>query len=444
MITSFTRILLLGSLPWMAPFVAHGAQLTIEKDGRSCTIPIADNQPPVVDPANQRVVIHVAPNANCPILSGESNRFTLTVNRSGQGAGRILSTPAGIDCRDSCSATFPANQTVILSAIPDSGSAFFSWMGDCTGPNTCALTMNAPRQVIAVFSSSNPSPSLTLSVNKIGTGSGTIRSTPNGIDCGTTCTAQFPQGTSITLSPTPDSGSTFTGWTGASCTGTGPCTLTINTNTNITATFSQAQASPPSNPCEGVEPPPGVRNRMLRTTVYINFRPPRFTVDATSFEHIFMRLISFDQGVPQPWPGQTTPRAVRIAKDSHIAAKFTVPANTNVYLWRLSFESQGDPDGSSVMQYLPVATISECPGNFNRTGPKKVHQNCYWPAAGGSMVMDIVDNAAQYSGRDCPIERGKTYYLNIAHLMPPDFQEPACDSPVQCSIAIQTYGYWRD
>lgn len=157
-----------------------------------------------------------------------------------------------------------------------------------------------------------------------------------------------------------------------------------------------------------------------------------------------MRLISFDQGVPQPWPGQTTPRAVRIAKDSHIAAKFTVPADTNVYMWRLSFESQGDPEGSSVPQFLPVATISECPGNFNRTGPKRVHPNCYRAAAPGSMAMEIVDNAAQYSGRECPIERGKTYYLNIAHLEPPDFQEPACYAPEQCSIAIQSYNYTRE
>lgn len=41
-----------------------------------------------------------------------------------------------------------------------------------------------------------------------------MTSSPAGIDCGVTCTANFPPGTVVSLAATPDPGSTFAGWTG--------------------------------------------------------------------------------------------------------------------------------------------------------------------------------------------------------------------------------------
>ncbi|KJU82540.1 protein containing DUF1566, partial [Candidatus Magnetobacterium bavaricum] len=58
-----------------------------------------------------------------------------------------------------------------------------------------------------------------LVISKAGTGSGTVTSSPAGINCGATCSFLFPQSTSVTLTPTADSGSTFTGWSG-DCSGT--------------------------------------------------------------------------------------------------------------------------------------------------------------------------------------------------------------------------------
>ena len=57
-----------------------------------------------------------------------------------------------------------------------------------------------------------------------------------------TCSATFPAGTSVTLTATPNSGYTFSGWTGA-CSGTGACTVTMNSNQNVGASFSQAAPS---------------------------------------------------------------------------------------------------------------------------------------------------------------------------------------------------------
>ena len=59
----------------------------------------------------------------------------------------------------------------------------------------------------------------TLSVNKAGTGTGVVTSSPAGINCGSDCSESYNSGTSITLTATPDASSTFTGWSGA-CTGT--------------------------------------------------------------------------------------------------------------------------------------------------------------------------------------------------------------------------------
>jgi hypothetical protein len=77
----------------------------------------------------------------------------------------------------------------------------------------------------------------TLIVSKSGTGTGTVTSSPAGINCGSTCSALYKQGTQITLRAKADPGSTFTGWSGG-CTGTTPsCKLTMTSNEAVTAAF---------------------------------------------------------------------------------------------------------------------------------------------------------------------------------------------------------------
>lgn len=75
-----------------------------------------------------------------------------------------------------------------------------------------------------------------LNISKSGTGTGSVVSNPAGIDCGATCSANFSSGTSVTLTATPATGSSFAGWSGA-CTGTNTCVVTMSTATNVTANF---------------------------------------------------------------------------------------------------------------------------------------------------------------------------------------------------------------
>jgi Divergent InlB B-repeat domain/Prenyltransferase and squalene oxidase repeat len=164
---------------------------------------------------------------------------TLTVTKAGSGSGTVTSSPAGIDCGATCSAKFPRGTALTLTATPDAGSTFTGWGGDCTGTGPCVVTMDQDQAVTATFDVGPP----TLTVTKAGSGSGTVTSSPAGIDCGATCAASFSNGTIVTLTATPDAGSTFTGW-GGDCTGTGPCVVTMDQDRAVTATFDIAPATP--------------------------------------------------------------------------------------------------------------------------------------------------------------------------------------------------------
>jgi len=80
----------------------------------------------------------------------------------------------------------------------------------------------------------------TLTVQKDGTGTGTVSGT--GLVCGAAgCQGSYPAGIQVVLTASPAAGSTFTGWSG--CLGTGACTVTMDAAKTVTATF--ASSSPP-------------------------------------------------------------------------------------------------------------------------------------------------------------------------------------------------------
>jgi len=79
-------------------------------------------------------------------------------------------------------------------------------------------------------------------------GSGTVRSSPPGIDCGGACSARFDQGARVSLSAAPADDSTFAGWSGA-CSGAGDCTVTMTSDLAVAATFTK---KPPPDECAGI------------------------------------------------------------------------------------------------------------------------------------------------------------------------------------------------
>ncbi|HEU5133597.1 MAG TPA: GDSL-type esterase/lipase family protein [Steroidobacteraceae bacterium] len=163
-----------------------------------------------------------------------ANTFALSVTRAGAGTGAVTSNPAGISCGSTCSASYANNTSVTLTALPASNSTFGGWSGACTGTGTCTVSMTQARSVTATF---NAASLISLSVVKAGTGSGTVTSSPSGINCGAACVAGFGGNAVVTLTASPASGSVFAGWSG-SCTGVGSCVLTMNQARSVTATFN--------------------------------------------------------------------------------------------------------------------------------------------------------------------------------------------------------------
>ncbi|MFT3838619.1 MAG: hypothetical protein QM723_16695 [Myxococcaceae bacterium] len=74
-----------------------------------------------------------------------------------------------------------------------------------------------------------------VTVTTSGDGTGTVTSSPTGINCPGTCTAAFAPNTTVTLTATATGTSTFTKW--STCAGTGTCDITVIGDTMEDAAF---------------------------------------------------------------------------------------------------------------------------------------------------------------------------------------------------------------
>src|SRR5262249_52006265 len=75
----------------------------------------------------------------------------------------------------------------------------------------------------------------TLTVSRLGKGSGTVRSVPSRIDCGSSCSGLFLAGSHVTLTASASAGSVFRGWSGGGCLGSGQCQVTMSAPQTVTA-----------------------------------------------------------------------------------------------------------------------------------------------------------------------------------------------------------------
>src|SRR5678816_905423 len=76
--------------------------------------------------------------------------YLLSVTK--QGPGTVTSSPGGINCGATCSATYGAGTVVRLTATPNNGARFYGWSDSvCGGALTCTLTVNGATSVLATF-----------------------------------------------------------------------------------------------------------------------------------------------------------------------------------------------------------------------------------------------------------------------------------------------------
>jgi hypothetical protein len=121
------------------------------------------------------------------------------------------------------------------------------WWGSASGPYHPSLNAGGTGNAVSEGVGFNPfrtslcppiDTPYKLTVSKTGTGSGTVTSSPVGINCGPDCMQDYAPGTMVTLIASEADNAVFAGWSGACTNSSGPCVVTMNANKSVTATFT--------------------------------------------------------------------------------------------------------------------------------------------------------------------------------------------------------------
>ncbi len=115
---------------------------------------------------------------------------------------------------------------------------FYNGLGLVANPTrgTYAVVGDSFSDIFFTEVSATAGTPLTVAIG--GTGTGSVTSSPAGINCPGACATSQPPGTTVDLTATPGAYSNFTGWSGA-CSGTGACSVTLDTPKSVTATFTK-------------------------------------------------------------------------------------------------------------------------------------------------------------------------------------------------------------
>jgi hypothetical protein len=172
---------------------------------------------------------------------------TLSVTTAGTGTGEVKCKFNG-GSAGACTSPQPNGTTVEIIATANGGSTFAGFSGGTGSASSCStspcsFTITANSSVTATFNLTPVAEEFALTVVKAGSGSGSVTCD------GGACAAKYAKGTKVALAASAASGSTFSGWSGGGCSGTGGCTVTIEADTTVTATFTADSTPPP--PTEG-------------------------------------------------------------------------------------------------------------------------------------------------------------------------------------------------
>jgi Pro-kumamolisin, activation domain/PASTA domain/IPT/TIG domain/Divergent InlB B-repeat domain len=96
-----------------------------------------------------------APAATGSFTYTQAPKQTVAVRKSGNGAGTITSSPAGIRCGKVCSHKFVFGTSVTLKAKPAKGSSFVGWSGGCKGRGSCKVRASETLGLTAKFTLKN-------------------------------------------------------------------------------------------------------------------------------------------------------------------------------------------------------------------------------------------------------------------------------------------------
>lgn len=176
--------------------------------------------------------------------AGAPTTYTLTISKPGAGSGSVTSSPSGINCGATCSYSYSSGTSVSLTPTATAGSAFSSWSGcDSVSGITCQVSMSRSKTVVANFAPFyGGATSYTLTASVSGNKSGSLTSSPAGINCPPTCSSTFTSGTSVTLSPVVGEAGAFLESWGGACSGVGAvqCIVTMSSSKSVSVKFTSS------------------------------------------------------------------------------------------------------------------------------------------------------------------------------------------------------------
>jgi hypothetical protein len=83
------------------------------------------------------------------LIGGSPAAVELEVSTNGSGSGTVTSTPTGIDCGSTCSASYDAGTSLTLTAVPSARSQFSGWSGGgCSGTGSCQPNTSISDQTV--------------------------------------------------------------------------------------------------------------------------------------------------------------------------------------------------------------------------------------------------------------------------------------------------------
>ena len=170
---------------------------------------------------------------SCP-TAGNCSAVGGYTDSSGGGDGLLLTQTAGTwGTGTEVSAPSNASPSIDLTSISCPSAQ------TCSGGGDYGVNLPGNNRAGLLLATTGTTPEETLTLSAAGSGSGTVTSSPAGIDCGATCSFKFPIGSEVALTATP-AHSIFSSWSVGSCNSDilDPCQVAMSSDTAVTATFN--------------------------------------------------------------------------------------------------------------------------------------------------------------------------------------------------------------
>ncbi|MDD5089575.1 MAG: InlB B-repeat-containing protein [Candidatus Wallbacteria bacterium] len=157
-----------------------------------------------------------------PAQDPNPSLMTLNITVDPAGSGTVAKNPD--------KAKYKKNEIVVVTATPANGYAFDRWDGSVnSAASQISIKMDTHKSLLAVFKTTGPGATFSLTVNIDPTGSGTVKREPD--------KTNYSKDETVKLTPLPGSGFVFDGWGGDLSGSASPASIKMTADKTVTARF---------------------------------------------------------------------------------------------------------------------------------------------------------------------------------------------------------------